>query len=93
MARKSKAFLARSRAARQGAITRAINKFRVDKAKAARAKKAARTRRANKKIVEKMYGQLLRLEKKERRITGAENVGEGDFWEIEVGMTYGPGAE
>lgn len=71
MARKSKAFLKRSAAAKKG----------------------ARTRAANAKIVEKMYKQLLRLEKKERRITGAENVGEGDFWEIEVGMTYGPGAE
>lgn len=67
MARKSKAFLARSKAARKG----------------------VRTRQANKKIVEKMYRQLLRIERKERRITG-EIIGEGIVWEIEIGMRYRP---
>jgi hypothetical protein len=74
MARKSKAFLARSAAAKKG----------------------ARTRKKNIAIVEKVYRQLLRLEKKERRVTGARVIevpDEGDFWEIEIGMSYGPGAE
>jgi hypothetical protein len=60
--------------------------------RSAAARKGARTRKANAAIVKKMYAQLLRIERKERKRTGeriTEEEVSGDVWEIEIGMVYG----